>query len=143
MLFRSSRPEKLCKKGALKNFAQVWNFIKKRLRHRCFPVKFPNFWKQLFLQNTLGGGFCMLVLALLSSLLSCRLISKTLHFFLVSKLSWQSEVDLGPCKTSIIEFSQKIVYYSKPLTIFSKIFFILPHKNKKAWSPFYHRKYFR
>ena len=28
------------------------NFMKKRLKHRCFPVKFANFLSTLFLQNT-------------------------------------------------------------------------------------------
>ena len=36
------------------------NFIKKRLQHRCFPVKFENFFNNTFLQNISGGCFCML-----------------------------------------------------------------------------------
>ena len=32
-------------------------FIKKRLPHRCFPVKFTKFLRTLFFQNTSGGCF--------------------------------------------------------------------------------------
>ena len=31
---------------------KAWNFIKKRLRHRCFPVNFMQFFKKPYLQNT-------------------------------------------------------------------------------------------
>ena len=59
---RSSRPVVFCKKGVLENFAKFTGkhlyqslffnkvadlrpvtFLKKRLRHRCFPVNFANF----------------------------------------------------------------------------------------------------
>ena len=33
------------------------NFIKKRLQHSWFPVKFAKFFRTLFLQNTSGGCF--------------------------------------------------------------------------------------
>ena len=33
------------------------NFIKKRLQHSCFPVKFAKFLKAPFLQKTSGGCF--------------------------------------------------------------------------------------
>ena len=34
------------------------NFIKKRLQHKCFPVKFVKFLKtRFFIQNTSGGCF--------------------------------------------------------------------------------------
>ena len=36
------------------------DFTKKRLQHRCFPVKFENFFNNTFLQNISGGCFCML-----------------------------------------------------------------------------------
>ena len=53
------------KKGVLKNFAkftgkhgfwslQAYNFIKKRLQHRCFLVDFAKLLKTSFLQNTSG-----------------------------------------------------------------------------------------
>ena len=54
-LFRSSHRRCFVKKGVLKNFAnftgkhlrwsllQACNFIKKRLQHWCFPVKFAKF----------------------------------------------------------------------------------------------------
>ena len=32
--------------------------LKKRLRHRCFPVNFTKFLKTSFLQNSSGGCFC-------------------------------------------------------------------------------------
>ena len=41
------------KVGALK----ACNFIKKKLQHRCFSVKFSKFSKTFFLQNTPGGYF--------------------------------------------------------------------------------------
>ena len=34
-----------------------WKFIKKRLQHRCFPVKFEKFLGTPFLQNTSCGCF--------------------------------------------------------------------------------------
>ena len=37
---------------------EAWNFIKKWLRHRCFPVKFE---KYLFLQSTSSGSFSLFV----------------------------------------------------------------------------------
>ena len=40
---------------------QAWNFIKKRLWHRCFPVNFVTFLRTTFLQNTSGGCFCHLL----------------------------------------------------------------------------------
>ena len=49
---RSSCPEVFCKKGVLINFPKLhthsWNFIKKRLRHRCFPVIFKQFFSAYF-----------------------------------------------------------------------------------------------
>ena len=66
----SSRPEVFCKTGVLRNFAKFtikhlpqslfsnkvagWdcNFIKKKLRHRCFPVNFAKFLRKLFFQRT-------------------------------------------------------------------------------------------
>ena len=35
----------------LQNRCQACNFIKKRLQHRCFPMKFTKFLRTLFLQN--------------------------------------------------------------------------------------------
>ena len=57
-------PEVFCKKGVLKNFAnftgkhlcwsllQTCNFVKKRLQHWCFPVKFAKFLRTFNLRNT-------------------------------------------------------------------------------------------
>ena len=36
----------------LQNRCQPCNFIKKRLQHRCFPMKFTKFLRTPFLQNT-------------------------------------------------------------------------------------------
>ena len=63
-------PEMFCKKSVLKNFAkfhrktsvlkslfnkipclQACNFIKKRLQHSCFPVKFAKFLRTPILKN--------------------------------------------------------------------------------------------
>ena len=36
---------------------QACNFIKKKMQHRCFTVKFAKFLRAPFLQNTSGGCF--------------------------------------------------------------------------------------
>ena len=36
---------------------QAWNFIKKKIQHRCFTVKILKFLRAPFLQNTSGGCF--------------------------------------------------------------------------------------
>ena len=57
---------------------KAWNFIKKRLEHRCFPVKLAKFLRTTFLQNTSGGCFwrCFIFyhhdLAKCSVCISCR-----------------------------------------------------------------------
>ena len=77
-IFRSSRPEVFCRKGVLKSFTnsqestcarvsfliklRAWgkpkvkvntfNFITKRIWHRCFHVNFARFLRTAFLQNT-------------------------------------------------------------------------------------------
>ena len=56
---RSSRPQMFFKIGALKNFAtstgkhglKACNFIKKRLRHRCFPMNIAKFFRTAFLME--------------------------------------------------------------------------------------------
>ena len=72
-VLRSSRPEVLCDKGVLRNFAKFTGkrlcqslffnkvaglrsatLLKKRFRHRCFPVNFTKFLRATFLQNTSG-----------------------------------------------------------------------------------------
>ena len=71
--FRSSRPEVFCKKGVLRNFAKFTGkhlcqsfcfskvaclcLLKKRLRHRCFPLNFAKLLRIPFLQNPSGGYF--------------------------------------------------------------------------------------
>ena len=62
-LFRSSHRRCSVKKGILKNFAnftgkhlfssllQACNFIKKKLQHWCFPVKFAKFLRTSILKN--------------------------------------------------------------------------------------------
>ena len=75
-IVRSSRLQMFFKIGVLKIFAsftgkhlcwspllmklQAWrsaNFIKTRLQHGCFPVKFIKFLRTPFVQNTSGGCF--------------------------------------------------------------------------------------
>ena len=34
--------------GVVKNFVRACNFIKKKLRHRCFPMKLKKFLRALF-----------------------------------------------------------------------------------------------
>ena len=74
--FRSNRPEVLCKKYVLRNFAKFTGkhlcqrlflnkvaglrpatLLKKSFWHRCFPVNFAKFLRTPFLQNTSGGCF--------------------------------------------------------------------------------------
>ena len=60
--FRSSRRRCSVREGVLRNFAKFtgkhlcqslfFNFIKKRLWHRCFPVNFPKFLRTENLQET-------------------------------------------------------------------------------------------
>ena len=38
---------------------EACNFIKRRLQHRCFPMKFEKFSRTPFLQNSSGGYFCI------------------------------------------------------------------------------------
>ena len=40
--------------------------LKKRLQHRCFPVKFARFLRALFLQNTSGACFCTVSIELIA-----------------------------------------------------------------------------
>ena len=46
---------------------KAYNFIKKRLQHRCFPVKFAKFLETPFLESIPGGCFCIVKLQLLFS----------------------------------------------------------------------------
>ena len=61
--FRSSHSQMFFKIGSLKNLQYslentLINFIKKRLRHRCFPVDISNFLKTaLFIERLPGGSF--------------------------------------------------------------------------------------
>ena len=76
---RSSLPEVFCKKSILRNFTkftgkhlyqslffnkvagQPANSLKKRLWHRCFPVKFVKFLRTPFLQNSSGRLFLVFI----------------------------------------------------------------------------------
>ena len=67
-IYRSSRSQMFSSRAS-KNFEmleflfntvaglQTFNFIKKRLQHRCFYVKFAKALRASFLQNTSGGCF--------------------------------------------------------------------------------------
>ena len=86
---QSCRSHMFFKIGVLKNFAnftetpmlesllnkvavlEAWNFIKKRLQHRCFLVNFAKFLRTSFLQNTSGSCFW-----------KWKDISSSLHFLL-------------------------------------------------------------
>ena len=49
-------PKVLCKKGVLRNFAKFTGpstLLKKRLWHRCFPVSFTKFLRNLFYRTLL------------------------------------------------------------------------------------------
>ena len=58
---RSSRSQMFFKIGVLGVLdvldLKACKFIKKRLQHRCFPVKFAIFLENVFLRNTSGGCF--------------------------------------------------------------------------------------
>ena len=68
-IYRSSHSRNFFGTSALKNIAmlefifnkvagfQARNFIKKRLQHRCFSVKFAKSLRASFLQNIYGGCF--------------------------------------------------------------------------------------
>ena len=76
-IYSSSRSQMLFGVGILKNFAnftgkhlcwspfliklQAWNFIKKRLQHRCFPAKFAKFLRTAFFKENLRWLFQYLV----------------------------------------------------------------------------------
>ena len=54
--FKSSRPEVICQKGVLGNFAKSTEpatLLKKRLWHRYFPVNFAKFLRAAFLTEHL------------------------------------------------------------------------------------------
>ena len=74
--YRRSRSQLFFKKGVLKKIRKFYrkipvlaspfnkvadlktcNFVKNRLQHRCFPVKFEKFLRTFLLQNTSGGHF--------------------------------------------------------------------------------------
>ena len=64
-IYRSSRSQMFFRTGPLKNVGvsnkvaglDACNFIKKRLQHRCFSVKFAKSLRPSFLQYTSGGCF--------------------------------------------------------------------------------------
>ena len=87
-IYRSSRSQMFFGTGALKNFAmleflfnkvaglQVCNFIKKRLQHWCFSMKFAKSLRASFLQNTSGGCFWKYLITL--SLLHMRMMNRVI-----------------------------------------------------------------
>ena len=46
-----------CVRQITVTMSKVYNFIKKRLQHRCFPVNFTKFSRTPFSQNTFGRLF--------------------------------------------------------------------------------------
>ena len=71
MIYRSSYPELLCRKGILRDFAKFIGkhlcqsllgfrpapLLKRKLWHRCFLVNVSKFMRTSFLQKTSGGFF--------------------------------------------------------------------------------------
>ena len=102
---RSSHLQMLFKEGVLKSFAdftgkQCWslflkNFVKERLQHRCFPVKFTKLLRTSFLQNTSGGCLCMfLEITIAIKQLFCNLAVTYQLFFLLDTSFDVQKVDL-------------------------------------------------
>ena len=79
-LSRSSSPEEFCKRGVLRNlqnvqkniYARASFLLKKRLRHRCFPVNFAKFRRTSFVTEHL--------IWLLLFILDTRSLSLFTHF---------------------------------------------------------------
>ena len=68
----------------LQNSCHAWNFIKKRLQHRCFPTKFTKSLRTPFLQNTF-------TLMALSRSKQCKLIKtypESLSFWKKKWYTW-------------------------------------------------------
>ena len=65
---------------------QPWHFIKKRLQHRCFAVKFLEF-SGVFLQNTSDGcfSFCLKCVRNLSILILCMFSKRNSLLYLFQK----------------------------------------------------------
>ena len=61
---RSSRSQMIFEIGVLKvgniHRLEACNFIKKILRHRCFPVNIAKCLRKFYLKNNTGGCFCTL-----------------------------------------------------------------------------------
>ena len=92
---RSSHQRCSVKKSFHKNFPEACHFMKKRLQHRCFPVKFAKFLKTPILKNTSGR----LLLLFLSHLCMMQLqhLSSCNNFQTVTPLKLQH---LSGCNTS-------------------------------------------
>ena len=85
---RSSRAQILFKIAALKNLANfigkqlLWSLFlikfqaKKRLQHKCFPVKYAKFLRTSSLQNTSGGCFYYSYIVIIASVTITRFFEK-------------------------------------------------------------------
>ena len=110
--FRSSRPEVFSKKGLLRNFAKFspapYNFMKKRLEHRCFPVNFAKFLRASFSYNTCVGCFCIswqseivhFVIGIVVSITVCDNICKPLSVRVSGQLP-PRKIALPPVKVRV------------------------------------------
>ena len=61
---------------------RTYSFIKKGIHHRCFPVKFMNFYRASFHQNTAGR-----LLLISSNILDVSLALSAINLLSHSKLS--------------------------------------------------------
>ena len=59
--------------------SEAYNFIKKRLQHRCFPMNIAKFSWRPFLQNTSGGCFFRLRFLSCSTSVSISLTGQTTY----------------------------------------------------------------
>ena len=104
-------PEVFCKKDVLRNFTntcarvsfiiklQNWAlqlFLKKKCRHRCFPVNFVKFLKTAFSQNTSGQLLlsklpCAIILAI-KIINSCQWLLKILT--IINNKSWKKSLTI-------------------------------------------------
>ena len=103
-MIRSSHRSCSVRRGVLRNFAKftrkhmcqapffkkccrqkTCNFIKKRLRHMCFPLNFAKFLRTPFSQNTSGQLFLCDLLLLLSSFI--KTLTVTYHVYTRYKLN--------------------------------------------------------
>ena len=80
------------KTTVLESLFQACNFIKKRLQHRCFPVKFVKFTKTPFLQNNSSGCFWIATSSFPCNLIITKIMSAYKNDGLLHKEYYRSYV---------------------------------------------------